>query len=240
MSIRIASVNVQFNNHLDRVENFFNSVRPEVALLQEVLEVDIPRLVDALGATSVHFAPMTRYTVDGLDTLCGTCIFSRLPVTHTEIRYYVGDGKDVPMYVPGRGNTFERALSYCDIGKNGKTFRIGTTHFTWTPDGDPDEEQWRDLNSLFSTLDSAGEIVFAGDFNAPRGRGVFSALAERFTDNIPAHYLTSLDPDFHYAKGLECMVDGLFTTPGYKATGVELISGVSDHCAVVGNISKIA
>ena len=32
MSIRIASVNVQFNNNLDRVENFFNSVRPEGVL----------------------------------------------------------------------------------------------------------------------------------------------------------------------------------------------------------------
>ncbi len=240
MSIRVASVNVEFNRHLDRVENFFNSVRPEVALLQEVLEADVPRLARSLGAVSAFFTPMTLYTRDGGNSPCGTCILSRFPVARREACYYFGDGKSLRVSAPDRGDTFDRALSYCDIEKGGEMFRIGTTHFTWTPDGDPDDVQWRDLDALFSVLDTAGEMVLAGDFNAPRGRAVFAKLAERFTDNIPAHYTSSIDPTFHRRAPLDVMVDGLFTTPSYMATNVELVSGVSDHCAIVGNITKTA
>jgi hypothetical protein len=34
------------------------------------------------------------------------------------------------------------------------------------------------------------------------------------------------------------MVDGLFSTPGYLVSDVELHSGVSDHMAITANVAK--
>ena len=81
------------------------------------------------------------------------------------------------------------------------------------------------------------EIVFCGDFNAPRGGEVFSTLATVFTDNIPSSVTTTMDNALHRVgdKLRPLVVDGLFTR-GYKASNVRVVCGVSDHCAVVGEI----
>ena len=84
-----------------------------------------------------------------------------------------------------------------------------------------------------------------GDFNAPRGGEIFSALATRWHDNIPGTYHTSLDLSLHKAGKVDgerlatLMVDGLFTTPGYRTSRVELVPGVSDHCAIVAEVAYV-
>lgn len=130
-----------------------------------------------------------------------------------------------------------RPLAYADFEKDGNIFRIGTTHFTWTADGQADEAQRRDLKNLFKILDATGDIAFAGDFNAPRGLEIFSALSERFKDNIPQHYDTSIEGNPR-RNSLKLMVDGLFTTSLYEAYDVEMISGVSDHYAIKARLRK--
>jgi endonuclease/exonuclease/phosphatase family metal-dependent hydrolase len=98
-------------------------------------------------------------------------------------------------------------------------------------------------------LETQGEFVLTGDFNAPRmHKGnpgeIFSAIASRYTDNIPVHYETSIDASLHRngktrpLDFVDKMVDGLFTTPVYTAHDVGLHFGVSDHAAVSAIISK--
>ena len=65
-------------------------------------------------------------------------------------------------------------------------------------------------------------------------------MSDRFKDNIPLRYTTSIDPNLHRAGALELMVDGLFSTPGYVVSDVALHSGVSDHCAITCAISRAA
>jgi hypothetical protein len=53
-------------------------------------------------------------------------------------------------------------------------------------------------------------------------------------------YITSIDADLHrdgdkVRKPL--MVDGLFTSPIYKCSNVRLQNGVSDHMAIVAEIT---
>ena len=67
----------------------------------------------------------------------------------------------------------------------------------------------------------------------------FDRIARKYKDNIPKKYKTSLDQNLHRVKGLQYMVDGLFTTPGYKASNVKLVDGVSDHVAIVADIEKV-
>lgn len=119
------------------------------------------------------------------------------------------------------------------------TFRIGTTHFTWTPDGEADEVQRTDIESLFAVLEKQGDIIFTGDFNAPRGKEIFSRLAERYHDNVPSEYTTSIDSTLHRAGDLPHMVDGIFSTSGYAVQNVRMVCGVSDHCALVAEVRKV-
>jgi endonuclease/exonuclease/phosphatase family metal-dependent hydrolase len=127
-------------------------------------------------------------------------------------------------------------------------YTIATTHFTWSPKGEANDDQRRDQAALFAILDSLGEFAFAGDFNAPRGKETFSKFAERYQDNIPPHYETSIDVTLHKTRNNpvenarvgKYMVDGLFTTPQYQASNVRLEFGISDHAAIIATIEKTA
>ena len=81
-------------------------------------------------------------------------------------------------------------------------------------------------------------MVLTGDFNAPRGGTIFDLLARTWQDCIPQDVTTSIDPVLHRAGALTLMVDGLFTTPHYHATEVQLHTGLSDHQAITASISR--
>ena len=98
--------------------------------------------------------------------------------------------------------------------------------------------QLEDVENMLALVKGLGEIVLVGDFNAPRGGETFSRIAKHYKDNIPAKYATSIDQHLHKVKGLQYMVDGLFTTPAYSASDVKLVDGVSDHMAIVANMHK--
>jgi len=91
---------------------------------------------------------------------------------------------------------------------------------------------------LCAVLETLGDFVLAGDFNAPRGKEIFSLLAERYTDNIPQKYTSSIDGTLHKAGPLPYMIDGIFSTPLYEVVDVEMVCGVSDHCAFKAFVTK--
>lgn len=241
-ALSLISLNIQRSNHMDRVVPFLAEHQPDIACIQEVLEFDIPRIAEALQSDSYQYAPMTLYPREGKPVPQGIAIFSRLPAPATRVRYYRSAPDQLKIFdmttLEKKYETEGAMLLIADVEKNGTPFRIITTHFTWTPDGQPDGFQRRDLAAMLPLLDAEGDFVLCGDFNAPRGGEIFSALAARYHDNIPTQYTTSLDKDLHRAGHLDRMVDGLFTTPGYGASDVALVPGISDHCAIVGTIVR--
>ena len=240
-SIKLVSLNVERRRHVDVVENFLARQNPDVVCFQELAEADVDRFKNAIGAASHRFVPMTRELELGGSTIVhGLGIFSRVPLMRVDAFYYVGEREHLPDTQESKPNSFSfenRILLIGDLEKAAKTFRVGTTHFTWTKEGKATDLQREHLRKLLDLLKDE-KLVLCGDFNAPRGGEIFSRLTARFKDNIPAHYTSSLDPLLHRAAPLELMVDGLFTTAEYTASNVELISGLSDHKAIVATISK--
>ncbi|MDB5238581.1 MAG: Endonuclease/exonuclease/phosphatase [Candidatus Kaiserbacteria bacterium] len=244
--LKLVSVNIEYSKHLDRVAAFLSSQRPDVVCLQELREIDIPNIKAAFGAEHHAFAPVTRQTYEGEEHVVGIGILSCIPIVSSSIFHYT-DVTELPASDTTDPSTYNKKLSpvlFCDFRREDAAFKIGTAHFTWTPDGSTSDEQRRDIKVLLSILEKLGEFVFTGDLNAPRiynGKPgeIFSQLAERYKDNIPFQYISSLDPDLHRAGKLDLMVDGLFTTPGYVADGVELHTGVSDHCAITAVIRPV-
>lgn len=242
VSLKLVSLNIERHKNLDAVERFLMERMPDVVCLQELFEAHVERFRQALGGARAVFEPM-GLRPDESGTAMGVGIFSRLPVVAYEARYYSGERgvlqessqSDAATY-----NNFNRMVLACDVEKGSDCFRIGTTHFTWTPDGQPTDTQRRDVRALLDTLTGMGDVVLTGDFNAPRGGEIFTMLAERYKDNVPPHYTSSIDPNLHRAGRLELMVDGIFSTPRYSVSDVGMVSGVSDHCALVATVSTAA
>ncbi len=242
--IKLISVNVERSKHLDRVIPFIGRENPDVLCVMELAERDIPKF-EAVAGKCHAFAPMMMHRSDAPETeptLIGSGVFSVLSGT-AAIEYYRGNEAHARS-LPAVDVMEDINLIRFDADREGEVYRIVTTHFTWTPKGQPSEQQRIDLKALFAYLDTCGEVVLCGDFNAPRGGEIFSAIAAKYADNIPPEYEGSIDVNYHRAGHLPAeqmdkkMVDGLFTTPGYLASDVHLVDGVSDHMAIVAHIVR--
>jgi endonuclease/exonuclease/phosphatase family metal-dependent hydrolase len=241
-SISLISVNIERSKHLDAVSDFLAAHDADVICMQELCERDVAYFESSLAMRCLY-APAGLHPADPPEEggmIVGLGIFSRLPIVEQMVEYYAGSEEGARAdHIHSR--FIDHALVMCDLEKDGAVFRIATTHFAWTPKGEADDAQRQDMQAMLEILDSSGEFVLCGDFNAPRGGEIFSRLAEKYTDSIPAHYATSLDPAYHRApidEQADKMVDGLFTTPAYAASDVALHAGISDHCAITATIAK--
>jgi endonuclease/exonuclease/phosphatase family metal-dependent hydrolase len=242
-SLSLVSLNIEREKHLELVVPFLKKQNADVVCLQELFERDIPQIESALSA-KCFFTPSTLYPSEKGLVAEGTGIFTRFPRSDALVEHYAGhEGKLVPfaegMSPEEKAKTQSYTLAVETVEKDGVSFRVGTTHFVWTPDGETDDIQRAGVENMLAKIHRIGELVLCGDMNAPRGKEIFSRIAETLKDNIPPEYTTSIDGKLHRVGPLPYMVDGLFTTAGYQATDVKLIPGVSDHCAVVATISHV-
>lgn len=245
--MKLISLNIEGDKHLEnRVLPFVQAERPDVVCFQEVFEVDVPRISQALGM-GAFFAPTTN--IVDLNPhlpprgLFGVAQFTALPVTDRRESYYVGERAHPQRFFENENpNAQNRVLLSQTVIKDGHAFTVATTHFTWSPEGSYTEEQKHDFDALRNILVEFDELVLCGDTNSPRNGSpdnVFNTLARLYQDCIPAHYQTSVDSSLHKSgKQITLMVDGLFVTPQYQASEVRLVDGVSDHMAIVGEISR--
>lgn len=242
MPLSFVQLNIETDKHLEKIRPLLESRMPEVVCLQELFEDDIPFFEQLLGA-SCFFVPMKLTSRPRGLCVEGVGIFSRFPMRSTEFHQFGGNEGDLMEYdntSPETKHDTERfVLALAEIEKEGEVFRIGTTHFPVTRGGEADDLQRAALARFLAITEDLREFVVTGDFNAPRRREVFTVLAERFTDNVPEEYLTSIDGSLHRAGALPYMVDGVFSTKGYRVSDVEMICGVSDHCALAGVIQKV-
>lgn len=236
-TIKLISLNIEGSKHLDLVIPFLQKSEADIICLQEVLEKDVAQLTMNIRGTS-HY---TRMSIDTdknpLERDFGLLIITKDAHKLRGEHIYLNTEKQEFENIIENGYV-NRILSVVEISTGGERFTIGTTHFTWSRDGEADNTQRRDWDNLYAQLQKYPEIVFCGDFNMPRGKEMFSQITKHYTDNIPQEVQTTLDPALHRVRGLMYVVDGLFSTPGYAVSDVEVISGVSDHCALIGTIQR--
>jgi len=244
--IKLVSVNIEGDKHLDLVEAFLHKEQPDVVCLQEVFKSDFLKLEEKLEMTGI-FKSMGKYGLEPErgDFDIGVGILSHLPFEYTDAVYYSGKEDSVHnviVRIDEDPQKYYKVLVYGRVKKGEEEFTIGTTHFTWTPNGKVDDTQRRDLTKLLEVLQGIPQIVFCGDFNAPRGREIFDTISQHYTDNIPQEYTTSIDLNLHRAgeelRGKPRMIDGLFSTSQYHVQNVRLQDGVSDHLAIVAEIKR--
>ncbi len=204
MPIKLVTLNIEGSKHLDRVIPFLTKEKADVICLQEVFLKDFKKISDAL-CTSGKFFPTTnvnkinKYKID-LNGECGVVLLTNLPNNGIKHHYYFGSGNS-PIFTDG--DLIDRVLVYTEITKNSRTYRIGTTHFTWTPDGKPTEQQWKDFHNLMGFIKNFDDFILCGDFNAPRGREIFTEFTKDLKDNLPKDVVSTLDPKYHRVPTLQ-------------------------------------
>lgn len=245
MSIKLISLNIEGNKHLDdRVLPFLLERKPEVVTLQEVFLSDVPKIEETLGMTGI-FIPMAdvNYENEHLPArgLWGILHLTKLNAVEASYQYYYGIEDEIPKFFANQDpNSMNRVLVWQVVEKEGQFYRFATTHFTWSKDGQTIDLQKQTYQSMNEILKTFPDVVLTGDFNAPRGREIFTNLSKSYTDNIPQDITTTIDNNLHKAKAnIQFVVDGCFTSEEYKASEVEVVDGVSDHMAVVATISKL-
>lgn len=231
--MKLIAVNVEQDKHLTTVRELIKREQADVVALMEVSEADLEILV-----------PEYRHRVwrgnfaDYNDRICGVAIVSKEKLGDTS--YFFGDGV-ISDETPSVHKRMPRPI-FVQATVSGVT--LGAIHWTWTREGKVEQQQREDIGRLVEHL-VGQEIVLCGDFNMPRnlpgGNELYEHLAGIYQDNIPAEITTTIDPHLHRVNRanpgrLALIVDYLWSTPSYQVSEVRVVSGVSDHCALVCEI----
>lgn len=237
-AISVNCINIECDRHLTKVWEFLSKQQADVILLQEIFREDVAEFEKRLNMHS-KFTGVCHLRCDRGTLEMGIAIFSKLPITNSNIVYYRGSANNLPCIDNTEPEKMARALLISEVSVGGLQYCIINTHFTWSPNGIPSEKQFIDYKAMMQILDSIPEFVLCGDFNAPRGTAIFDLLAANFKDNMPADIKTTLDRNLHKVGHRDLLVDGIFTTPKYQVHKVNVTSGVSDHCAITFNVQKL-
>lgn len=246
--MKLISLNVEGHAHLERIYPFLEHEQADVLCLQEASEKHV-ELLEKMGYKTA-FAPRCLKK-DGDKTYTDGVLFaSTLPFTAETFYYH--KPSDVLQHdsfdkTSNRRPNWQTFL-FATVAVGTDVFSIGTTHFTWTPDGAlPSKAQIDDMKSFLDLVATLPPHVMCGDFNIPRYHNfLYQDLTKIYTDDIPHTYESSLDKALHrFGENKEIahifsdyMVDYIFSQKPYTATDVRLEFGLSDHAAVVAEIHK--
>ena len=242
-AVRVISANIESHKHLDRLSTLA-PYHPDVLCLQEVFLANVPQLQTTFGMDQAHFVPLATITKANAYDLpplgpWGLLFLTNLETSCFRADYYSGHPGALPEPNTPDANATARALVSATVTKHHLPYILAFTHFTWSADGLTNTQQLIDVLKLLNFLDRFPQLALFGDLNAPRYRNdIWTVLVSYgFIDNIPPHIRSTLDPHLHPAGHLDRMVDAVFTKPGYTAANVQVISGVSDHCAIKTDLS---
>lgn len=240
MPVKLFNLNIEGDKHFQRWLPVALKEKPGVVCLQEVFGADMDFISDTLGMTGYFVPTMDITEVNTYNIsprgLWGLGFFTNLEHSIPEVQYYAGEGT---IAVFKRPEDSARALVTSRVtAPSGEQFNIATTHFTWTHNGEANENQRKDLTALLEAVEQYPDIILCGDFNAPRGKEIFDHLASVFHDNLPPDVISTLDADLHYKKGtIQLAVDTIFSSGGYTISDCRVLTGISDHAGLVADIS---
>lgn len=240
MPLKLLTLNIQHDRHLDRVAAAIDSHLPDIVCLQEVFEKDCARLA-AVGDYQVKYAISTLMPEGSKGNTSprswGIAVLTRVPASRQSVSYYADDPRIRIFKEP---NDPRRLVVMTEVDHEGRFYRIGTTHFTWSTNGTATDEQRADFARLKQVLLPYPHYVLCGDFNAPRGREMFARFTDELglIDHLPVDVTSTLDPKLHSVGNLELAVDTIFSTPEYRVTGVQVLEGLSDHKGILARIER--
>lgn len=201
---------------LDVIADTLGALRPDVIVLQEVLQDSAKGLAnqaETLGARlgyAVVFA-----AVDGPERpkRYGNAILSRHPVLDTS-------------WVKLRPLTDYRVAAHARLDVDGRPLDVVVTHLHHTVEGDSIRAV--QIDDLLAFLDRVAEapVVVAGDFNAPVDAPSLAPLAARAASAFDAVHPDAVVSTLVEAAGhTPRRIDHVFAGPGLRPVGARIVLG---------------
>ena len=240
MPLKLLTLNIEHDRHLDRVAAAIATHSPDIVCLQEVFEKDCARLAD-VGDYQVKYAISALMPEGSKGNTSprswGVAVLTRVPVHRQTLAYY---SEDPRIRIFKESNDPRRLVLMTEIEREGRFYRIGTTHFTWSMGGAATDDQRADFARLKQVLLPYPHYALCGDFNSPRGREMFARFTDELglVDHLPADVKSTLDPKFHRVPTLGLAVDTIFSTPEYRVTDVQVLEGLSDHKGILAQVER--
>jgi endonuclease/exonuclease/phosphatase family metal-dependent hydrolase len=240
MALKLLTLNIEGDRHLDRVRATIRKHLPDVVCLQEVFEDDCAAFA-GLGDYRFRYAISTLKAVrarpEAPPRSWGLGVFARATVRQQTIAYYTEDANIRVFRGP---HDPRRVLIATELEHQGEPYRVVTTHFTWSEGGTFAAAQYEDFQRLRQIVAPFRDYVLCGDLNAPRGGRMFAAFMEELglIDHVPPHVTTTIDARFHYAGDLQLVVDAMFATPHYVLEDVQVLEGISDHKGILATVRR--
>ena len=248
--MKLINLNIEGDKHFDTVIPFVEKERPDVLCLQEAFKADLFRFKE-LGYNTI-FRGETLKMRDGVLSEEGNAVCTLHTIQNERVFYYRNAESELRFFdqEDKLKSVHENigGVLFVDIEISGIIYTVGTTHFTWTPNGAiASAEQSDSMDALLSFTKTLEPHMLTGDFNLSRKQNIlYTRLIEHYNDPIPSSYTSSLDATLHYAGSdpekqhifTDYMVDYIFTQPPYRARDVRLEFGISDHAAVVAIIER--
>jgi endonuclease/exonuclease/phosphatase family metal-dependent hydrolase len=241
--LKLISLNTEMERHWEKISALMLRESPDIVCLQETTQATVD-LLSQYGLTYT-FQPHHDRSIDDKDLQLGLAIGPRFPFTIKQFCYY--QAREGEHNSALRGDMINNCCLHASIDTPNGNFDVVTTHFTWSPNGDmATPEQQADMRAVLKTLADYPPHVLCGDFNLARHHhALYAELTKNYTDAIPMEYQSSLDKNLHRCGNdpelqhlfTKYMVDYLFTQPPYQASAVRLEFDVSDHAAVIANIT---
>lgn len=242
--MKLISLNIEGDKHLDKIILFLEKEKADVFCFSEIFEEDIKNIRPLINIPYIFAHECYRPSMikDGGDLKTfGIAIFSK-NITWSDTFFVIGDPNLIPKFqrsadLKEKPHELYVPAIIAKIQFSKKEYFITNTHLTVTEQGESTNYSFEQAIKLIDYLKKYKEMIICGDFNSPRGGGVFDYFCKFYKDNIPKKYKTSLDQNLHRVKNLEFMVDVFFSTKNYRIRNVKLIDGVSDHMAIVAEIN---
>ena len=244
-AITLLSLNMHQDYHLETVTALITERATDVICLQETQKIFVEDIARRLGYDFLFSLRTYNASRDDGAELReeGVALIwhPSLRLRDSSVIAYREKDQPVVKRLTDDPNDVRRTMLVATLLRGVQVFRIGTTHFTWTPDGSASEEQCGDMHRMLSALEVFHDeygIVFCGDFNAPRGGEILKMMSDVYTDNLPRSIVTTLDQALHRAAPIFHAVDSIFCTKEYAVSDVAVVDGVSDHMALFAKVSK--
>jgi len=231
--------------HIDRVMDLIATNSPDCICLTEA-PLSMTDILFRNGYF-VTFAPMSYDNPVAPDETLGILFASKLLAT-TTTHYYTSEYKTPRKNDKHDAHSKSYPLICATLEVANVVYTLVSVHLYDTWNGEADAEQTKSVTSLLKYLNLLPPHILCGDFNMPRGyNSNYAEFTKTYTDTIPQSYITSLDRTLHRAGNRTdlnapifdiYMVDYIFSQPPYSVSDVRLEFGVSDHAAVLAQISK--
>ena len=238
--MKILCLNTNRNSPLQNQRDLIERIIPDVICLQEMREDYFFEWLEIFESRGI-FAPQWYEYMEEECVNVGSAIITTWKDSDFENHYYRGNSDSIPFFNGGNIEqaAIPRALQTATINVGGDTYQVANLHFTWAPNGIPSQTQINDAYKVSKILEKLKQFVLCGDFNTPVGSEAFRIMRSSATLAEVVDCDSTIDPNFHYEKNLKIVVDALLFTEPYMLNDIQLICGVSDHCALMANMEKM-